>query len=333
MTKMRRLPAIVWGASALLATLVSAPASIRGVIIELKDGHRIGAKILKENAAQLVIIEHGPGGVAEERTLERKLVERIIQTIDPKRLEELKPTAPEAYREYAEEIAPKKNDPEARELALRLYLIAAYHDRKNLGRSCLRAMAELAETPEESRRYQAMAFALDPQRQGTEPKIEPFAVLNGSAASSENEVSSNDFLRCLRAFRDQKAREAAILAKKPASAQGFVRYRDVLTREAFLEACASRMTPQSMTADQARREEAVSLAVQRVEAREIARGIPVDKLNIGGAAGAAGDKDHESWSLSAYSRGLAPVRPLDLETIANYDPRESLYRAGRWVKP
>lgn len=300
----------------------------RGVIVELSDGKRAAGRMVKDEPGQIVIAARAADGGTENRTIERKSIQRIIVTVEPKRLEELKPSEPESYRELAEEIAAKKEDPEARETALRLYLIAAYRDPTNLGRGCLKAMAELAETPEESRRYQAMAYVLDPKRQGTEPKIDFGPALTASPGASGS-MTSNDFLKCLRAYREGKYKDAANLVKKPAAQRGFQRCKDVLRLEDFLEACASGMTPQGTTIDQARKTEAVRLGSLRAEAREIARSIPPGKLQIG--APAAGAK--ESWSITAHTRGLAPVRPLDLEAITDFDPRESVFRGDRWIKP
>ena len=89
----------------------------------------------------------------------------IIYQIDVERLKKLDKNDPKAYYDYAEELADKKwkDDPEARDMARRLFLIAAYLDPRQFGRSALLSMIPLAGTEAEARRCRAMAFLLDPK--------------------------------------------------------------------------------------------------------------------------------------------------------------------------
>jgi len=52
---------------------------------------------------------------------------------------------------------------------------------------------------------------------------------------------------------------------------------------------------------------------------------------------ATGDKkkkgDDKKWSSVLQRRQLAPVLPLSLETISEFDPRKCHYRNGKWVVP
>jgi hypothetical protein len=40
-----------------------------------------------------------------------------------------------------------------------------------------------------------------------------------------------------------------------------------------------------------------------------------------------------SWSRIVSREGTDPVPSLRLETLTQYDPRECIFRDGRWVKP
>ena len=78
------------------------------------------------------------------------------------RLAELVRSNPDAYREYAEELAEKRKDPDAQQTSIRLFQMAAVLDPQRLGRSCLLGMVPLARDAAEQRRFRAMAYLLDP---------------------------------------------------------------------------------------------------------------------------------------------------------------------------
>ena len=120
----------------------------------------------------------------------------------------MRPDRPQAYRDYAEELAEKRDDPEARMTSLRLYLIAAHLDPERLGRGCLLGMSNLAETPFEARKYRALAYLLDPKHDRTifQLPLPPPA---------KSDPSRQEFLRCLAAFAGGRLKEALGLARKP----------------------------------------------------------------------------------------------------------------------
>src|SRR4051794_1038591 len=83
-------------------------------------GYRVGQD--ERNAG---VRQEQPGGKSRETLFARSDIEELIITVSPDRLAELDPARPEMYREYAEELAEKQRDPEARDAAIRLYAIAA----------------------------------------------------------------------------------------------------------------------------------------------------------------------------------------------------------------
>src|SRR5262249_5895515 len=102
-------------------------------------------------------------GTLVDKTIAKSEVDLIHRPVAAERLTALSPERPKEYRDYAEELADKKVDPEARETGLRLYAIAANLDPANLGRSSLLGMTALAASVEEERQYRALAFLLDPE--------------------------------------------------------------------------------------------------------------------------------------------------------------------------
>src|SRR5206468_9849498 len=85
----------------------------------------------------------------------------FIITVSPERLAALDPSKPQDYREYAEELAEKQRDPEARDTAIRLYAIAAARGDDNLRHSALLGLIALARNPDEERLFRAAGYRFD----------------------------------------------------------------------------------------------------------------------------------------------------------------------------
>ena len=86
----------------------------------------------------------------------------LMITVLPERLAELDPARPQSYLEYAEELAEKRRDPEARDAAMRLFAIAAARGESKVRHSALLGLIELARSPQEERRFRAAAYLHDP---------------------------------------------------------------------------------------------------------------------------------------------------------------------------
>ncbi len=155
------LPAALVLMVGICSSLIARPAW--GVIILLKGQEKpVRGYFVREDDKAVVLRQLQPDGSTQERSVARSEIEDVIKTVDQARLESLQPARPDSYREYAEELAEKKKDPDAHVTALRLFLIAAYLDPPRLGRSCLLGMVPLARNANEQRRFRAMAYLLDP---------------------------------------------------------------------------------------------------------------------------------------------------------------------------
>ena len=132
------------------------------VVIEKIDGTRIVGFLVSADANQVVIRPDNDG--SDERiTIPRSEIEFLLKSFDPARLEELDPSKPAGYRDYAEELAEKRGDPEALEVSRRLYLLAATLDPERLGRGALLGLAAISEEAGERRKARAVAYLLDPR--------------------------------------------------------------------------------------------------------------------------------------------------------------------------
>ncbi len=209
-------------ALSLAAVLFARP--VHAVVVLPKGAKQpVMGYLVRQDDRNIVIRQELPGGKRRESSFAKKDLDELIFTVSPERLGALDPAKPQDYREYAEELAEKQRDPEARDTAIRLYAIAAVRGDESLRHGALLGLVALARNADEARLFRAAAYLF----------------------SSEHEQS--------------------ILA--------------------------------------------ASAAVSEVGAIEA------------------------SWSASAGTRGLAPLPPLALDRLTEFDPAACLYRGGKWVKP
>jgi hypothetical protein len=119
--------------------------------------------IVREDARSIVVRQPLPGGKNRESSFLKKDLDELIITVSPQRLSELTPDKPALYIEYAEELAEKQRDPEARDAAIRLYAIAAARGDAAVRHSALLGLISLARSADEARLFRAAAFRFDPR--------------------------------------------------------------------------------------------------------------------------------------------------------------------------
>ncbi len=297
----------------LLVGLLAGP--VYGVIIFTKNSPQpIAAYLVAEAPDKITIRQPLPGGKFRERVLLRSQIEDLIVTVSPKRLGELRPDVPKGYRDYAEELAEKRRDPDARRAAMRLYLIAAHLAPGQLGRSSLMGMADLAETPDDEKKFRAMAYLLDPGHDRQLLKQPDRTVKLPAAAAPQSQQAVMAALRLLRQGHYDRALQQGFLVKD--AFEGFGQH---VTYGEFAEVCRRR-PPSGIPEDLLRRILELELGV-------------ADAANVLGAADPAQKASPKSWSRILTLGGDRPVPSLSLETITEFDPRKCLFRNGRWVEP
>lgn len=331
------------------------------ILIEtVPDKRRVAGFVVSEDATKLVLRIPTAGGKSSEEEFRKSKI-RIIFRVDRERLARLTRDNPAAYRGYAEELAEQKADPEALDVALRLYLIAAYLDPPKYGRNCLLAMSAIAASSADARKYRAMALLLDPK--SDESLLAPKA---GSAAKIPD-TAWQTFESALREFRVGNV----VVAKERAQEKGvgdcFDAVQGTLDKEQFIQACTEAICPRchyggrnttrcpacsgsgsdvsgtlrcancqgkgvvkcpvctGSGIDRKNLERHLEVVI-RCELRAIDRRLPnapavEDRLATG------------TWSSAVSNPQLAPVPLLTLETITGYDPRKCVYRNGAWVAP
>ena len=237
----------------------------------------------------------------------------ILYKIDTARLKKLDNHDAKAYYDYAEELADKKlaDDPEAKDIARHLFLIAAYLDKRQFGQSALLSMSSLAHTPPaEAQRFRAMAFVLDPKG---DAKPAPMPKAPTSALQ--------DFENALRSYRTGQSASAKLLANKKDMDMVFGKAAGGIDKATFLQWCTdAEGLPGNPPEDRMRR----ILRAELWVIDQLPHGDAGDKTNAG----------ETKWSSILQARQIKPVSPLGLETIADdIDPHKCVYRDGKWVAP
>ncbi len=285
-------------------------------------------------------------------------VEDVLHSIDRERLALLKPDQPDAYREYAEELAEKRVDPEARQMAIRLFLIAAYHDQERLGESCLLGMVALARSPEEERRFRAMVYLLDPQHDRRKLVTQPTSATktggNDGTPAESNAGARRYFAKALQYARAGDRRTALGVARKSGVQQEFDRYRQLISFAEFEKVCltARKCTvcengkipcPTCKGNGQGCRQcfgNGVFICTE-CDGNYLRPGLPkgllrqvlATELALLSSTPTQGETANaKSWSQTVLTKSTQPVVPLRLETITEFDPRAAVYRDGKWVK-
>jgi len=261
--------------------------------------------LVRQDENLIVIRQQMPDGELQTREIFRSEIEDLLIAVSEERLSQLRPEDPSAYRDYAEELAVKRRDPDALQASLRLYLIAAHLAPDRLGRSCLLGMVALARSPREERRFRAAAYLLDPNHDRSVLRS------TAQAADSRDDAGRSGLLKAVQAMRRGQSRIALQIADREPVQKELEKYADLITLDQ-LQQLGDEIPP-----DMLRR----LLIVEWLLTRE------------GDEADAVFADRNTSWSQLVERNELTPVRPLSLETLTEFDPRECVYRDGRWNRP
>src|SRR5690349_18452025 len=112
----------------------------------------VAGHLVRQNGNEVVVRDESSSGL-KEIVIPRSEIDDFIETVSAERLAALTPSRPQEYREYAEELAEKKLDPEARQTAVRLFQIAAWLDPAKTGRGALLGLVSVARPGEEEARF------------------------------------------------------------------------------------------------------------------------------------------------------------------------------------
>jgi hypothetical protein len=299
--------------AAIALALLALPAQARAVFVLRKGATTpILGFLVREDATAITIREPQRDGGYREHTIRRDEIEELIVTVSPERLAKLDPARPREYREYAEELAEKQRDPEARAAAIRLFHMAAWLDEGPLRKSSLLGMIALARSPDERHKFQAAAYLYDAEHDRSLLAAEaPLA----RAAPAREPLA--DLAQGLKALRQGMMGEARTIFERPTSRDALAPLSETVTHAELLAACSAKQ----LSSQQLRKVVAAELALIRA-------------LAIASAESPAETAARQAtWSQAARTGGLRPLPTLDLATLTEFDPRACVFRGGVWVVP
>jgi hypothetical protein len=337
------------------------------ILIETKDSKgavQVAGFLVRDDGTTLTIrIRTADGREQDVSYAHDKIM--IVHTLNVKRLEALSNDNPKAYHDYAQELARQKKDPEARDTAMRLFLIAARLAPEEFAKSSLMSMSELAGTPAEARKFRALAYLLDPK---ADPAILKTDATKPAAPDRTEATALEDFAKALQHYRTGRIQEAITAAKKPSAEKLFGKTPFPIDQKTFLQWCADAtcstcnaktglvLCPeckgkgvvtsqfgQTVVCTKCNRRGAVTcpdcggLRIRDPLPDRPMRVVLQCELwaleQLGGEeAGRKEAADSKGWSGVLRSGRLTPVSRLSLDTVTDIDPRKSRYRNGKWVE-
>ncbi|MGY8769228.1 MAG: hypothetical protein ACKVH8_12485 [Pirellulales bacterium] len=269
------------------------------------------------DASGVTVLMPQPDGSYLRKIIPAIEIEDLIETVSKERLAKLTPDNPAAYREYAEELAEKKIDPEARKMGIRLFLLAAYLDPNNLGSSSLLGMTALARTPEEEKKMRALAFLLD--------KSHDIQILSGIPTTEPTNVRETKdqkeaVLQIVRLLRNGYRSQAREILLKPGMETAFKVNSPNLTRAQCIEivegrcaGCEQGKTP--------------AYIMQKLLSTELALMPLISTEN------STLKKTRVLWSFYIDQRFHEPLPVLTLEHLTEFDPKKSVFKNNTWAVP
>jgi hypothetical protein len=295
-----------------LATLTTFlwPAVACAVVVLPKGTDKpIMGYLVRQDDRTVVVRQEQQGGKGRELSFNKAEIEELIITVSPERLAALDPAHPELYWEYAEELAEKQRDPEARDAAIRLFAITAARGDGRLRNSALLGLVSLARSPEEERLFRAAAYLNDPDHDA--------AILAAPVTTARTQTAppSSELLSVLRLARQGKVAAAKALLAKPAVQADAAKIATIIAPDELAEACAGR----PLTDAQLRKLLEAELALD-------------DAANSRPAAESKAPSS-QSWSQSAKTGQLNPVPAVSLDRLTEFNPAECVFRGGKWVRP
>jgi len=297
-----------------LALLVGAAASSSAALVLRKsNGQSVLGAIVSQNESGVIIREAQSDGSTRDITIPRADIDELIVTVSPERLSELDPASPQQYLEYAEELAEKRVDPEARTAAIRLYQIAAVLDAERLGPGALLGMISLARSSAEETRFRATAYLLDPRHDAS---LLSRAALATSRQAPPRPEAVRDLLLALQAARRGRGTQAQELASRADVRELLQAHADYLSPSEFAALC--------------RNETLSSEPLQKLLSLELL--LEDEVAGKGTAANRAQAPAMKPWSESLTRGELGRAPNLQLDKLTEFDPHACLYRAGKWVR-
>jgi hypothetical protein len=303
---------IRWLVISAIAMIVLQQSLSAAVVLRKGATEPVMGYLVRSDDTTVVLREPQPKGPPREHTFRRDEIDELLITVSPERLASLDPADPKLYREYAEELAEKRRDPEASDAARRLFAIAAFHASGAERKSALLGLAALAQGEAEDRRLRAAAYLHDPAH----PKslLAPAAETKLAETKAEPAALSA-VLAALRSLRNGRPSEAKAALASPVARQPLAALESIVTPAELAAACKENMLSDASL----RKVLLAELALQRALGEATVKAAPASAP--------------APWSEALRSAGSALLPSLDIDRLTEFDPRESVFNGGKWARP
>jgi hypothetical protein len=298
--------------------------SSRHVLAQIRNGE--AALIRMWNQVLLRGTAPGDTVAAEERDLESTV--ETSANVSEARLSSLKADNPLGYRDYAEELAEKREDPLAIAMSIRLYLIAAYLDQQgeptlnqgNLARSCFLGMRRLARNLQEEKIFVSMARLMGDRQ----PLKTGASQLRNVESSVERKLTA-DFRKALKSLRARYDYKLSRTQKN--SLKTYLKpYANVFSHEDLLEAIDNAENSSSdQPAEMVHKILKMELSLLERELQKNEQSAPRQSQSP--------DQKKSPWSQLLLRKEINPLSPLSIRYATEFDAAKCLFRGDRWVAP
>ncbi len=309
----------------LIVTFWFLPAEVLlGDVLVLKDSNAapVYGRII-EQTEQTIVLDEIPGAdLLESRRVEfaTNEVEMAIKNFDERRLAGLDPTDLSAYRDYAEELATQWADPVARDLAIRLLLIVANGagdsaSGQSIKRGALKGLIDLARNDREKQGFRTLFAMYGGELDSLEgsPSV--------SAAETQSEPRENDqvMLEIVRLLRQGANSKVLLKLEDKSITSAIERWSEICSPKDLVQ-----MAKQNrLQAEDLRRLLTIELAIEN--------GQSVEQVISGQKS--SDDSLPYDWGADA-ERAVPDMMLLPrLQSITEFDPRDTIFRSGRWTRP
>ena len=267
---------------------------------------------IEDQDAQTVRFRLHPESGGDLKVFPREDVLALVVNIDSERLGRLDLRNLTDYRDYAEELSSQSIDLQARDLAIRLFLIVGYWSNRlesesnatELRESALRNLPNLARSEKERIGFEKLAFLYQvvPQWPSQNPPETTLIDLDESRRSS--------LLRLLVAIRTENLTLARQLLRQPEIGQDWKR---TVTSCSWgeLNRILEKGGPSLL-----QREELLKVEVEILTGQKLIR--RRQRAN--------------AWSVQAQNRDDRAELIPSFSNVTEFDPQQALYRDGHWTR-
>ena len=290
---------------AFLSVLDSRPAHAAAIYLKNEDRPVLG--FITSKTVTHVTIQYWENDERKERVIPVSEIEEVVLTVSPEKLAALDTARLAEYRDYAEELAVKRIDPEARETAIRLFLIAAHFGEPVLRQSALRGLVPLSRNPIEKRRFLALAYRYGAIDSLGASQSEPSSKSSGQLTDEQRKALVN----AIRMARAGNLRRARMIAEDANLEKVFADHGLGISHQELLAA---------LQGEEVSTENLIRLLVLELTISE-----------PGGLPEEVRQQDADFWGDLVTRGKTEPVATLDIASITEFNPVDCFYSAGNWL--